>query len=296
MIARHLRSPWPQDVADALDDLRQGDILEHPPFFYARGGDVRIWNLPLGADEIENDAEAGAGADQDDPATQVEELHPDDGPPLAIITSQTCDVDEQGAPTQPWIQVSPVYRLPDDARAESLLAKQYTVELDGPELPDGRWIADLRIELPIEKSWLIGRKVRRGFRTEEKAEDFGLRLGRRRARPALANSLVDNVTGLLRAHKQSQRGRGRTRRVWQQVHRVMLEVEDGARLTPAAVRLHVITATEADAEVEEWFSEWEDLARERADAAGLELHATDFHDARSVDLHRYDRWVELDFS
>jgi hypothetical protein len=288
VINRHIRRPWPHEIQRILDDLRQGDVVSKPPFFYAHGGPIRLWEMP--------GSEEPAADEEEDLASQVEELHPDDGPPLGIITTQTCDIGEQGAPSQPWLQVSPVYLLPNDpADAERMLAKHSTVELDGPILPVGRWIADLRIEFPIEKSWLVDQVPVRGFRSESCAEAFGVQLGRRRARPALANALVDNVTSLIRRRKKAKPGRGKTRDVWQRVHRVMIEIEGGTRLTPAAVRLHVLTVAEPPENVLEWFAAWEDEARLAAEGAGIELHMTHFHDACHINLHEYDRWVELDF-
>jgi hypothetical protein len=296
VINEHIREPWPEDVRQTLSEFRQGDVVEAPPFFYVHGGAIRLWEPP--EDEDEDDA---AGDEFVAFASQVEELHPDDAPPLGIITSQTCDLDEQGMPTQVWFQVSPVYRIPDDGReAERLLSKQYTIELDGPELPDGRWLADLRIELPIEKSWLIARRPMRGFSSEDQAEAFGRKIGRRRARPALANRLVDTVTGLVRARKQVRSPgslKRLTREIWaEDVYRIMLDIEGGTRLEPIAVRLHVVCRGDPTERAQEWFADWEDEARKAAGDAGIELHATHFHNGRTINLHEYDRWIELDFS
>ena len=59
-----------------------------------------------------------------------------------------------------------------------------------------RLVADLRIELPLEKSLLAGRVPIRGFATEEQENTFGRLLGTRRARAALANELVDTVMAI----------------------------------------------------------------------------------------------------
>jgi hypothetical protein len=291
VIDPYIRQPWPDEVREVLTEFRQADVVKGPPFFYAHGGAIRLWEVP--ADEDDD-------PDEDELISQVEELHPDDGPELGIITTQTCDLDEQGKPTQVWFQVAPVFPVPvDPADAERLLGKQYRVELDGPDLPPGRWMADLRIEVPIEKSWLVGHTPMRGFDSEEKAEWFGRKIGRRRARPALANKLVDTVTGLLRERKQVKKPKALktlTREIWNDdVYRVMLEIESGTRLEPVAVRLHVICDGEPTQRAEAWFGEWEDQARHVAAAVGIELHATHLHDAREVDLHDYDRWIELDF-
>lgn len=321
MIDKQIKRPWPEEVGKALVDIRQGDVVKAPPFFYAHGGGIRLWDMPADEDDgVEKDRAAGddgrgedrkAGAadgchanepaEENGIASQVEELHPDDAPPFGVITSQTCDLAEQGAkPSQVWFQVSPVYLVPDDpAEATRLLIKQYIVELTGPDFPDGRWVADLRIELPFEKSWLVAKGTFRGFKEEDEAEKFGVMIGRRRARPALANELVDNITSLIRQRKQVRKPpavKKLTRDIWaDDVYRVMLAIEGGTRLKPAAVQLHVLCPDEPTNRVREWFGDWEDHARGKAEVIGIDLLMTRFHDARKVDLHQYDRWVQLDF-
>lgn len=275
MINGLIRRPWPPEVKEALEKFRQGDLIEKPPFFYGHGGDVRLWDL--GDADLEDEADSA-----------VEELHPDDSPPLGIITSQTCDVDEQGEPMQPWFQVSPVYKLIGSEDEQAWLAsKQFTYELSGPGLPEGRWIADLRVEVPLEKSALIGRAPIRGFASEQEAEEFGKRLGVRRARPALANRLVDAIIALLRGRRGKRKG------MWKnQIFRLMLEIE-GGRLTPVAARLHVITNVEPSEDVRDFFDEWEDETREGAQQVGIDLWETRYHDARAISLPDYDRWLDL---
>jgi hypothetical protein len=95
-----------------LRRFKQADVIERPPFFYARRATMELFD-------------AGGPSDGE---SQVVELHPDDAPPYGIIMTQTCDLDEQGQPTQPWLQVSPVYGLSD----ETTVNKAYLVELRGP--------------------------------------------------------------------------------------------------------------------------------------------------------------------
>lgn len=326
MIDKYIKRPWPDKVGKALADIRQGDVVKAPPFFYAHGGDIRLWEVAddeAGQDDAAHagspvDDGAGYNADEDevdedeveedwdddedgDDASRVEEIYRADAPPLGIITSQTCDLDEQGAkPSQVWFQVSPVYAIPEEPDDRNrLLSRQFTVKLNGPDLPPGDWVADLRIELPIEKSWLVKKKRARGFAAEADAEKFGVKIGRRRARPALANELVDNITSSIRKRKQVKGPadlKKVTREIWNNdVYRVMLAIEGGTRLKPAAVQLHVLCPAEPTTRVQGWFGDWEDSARSQAKAVGIELMMTRVHDARKVDLQQYDRWVELDF-
>jgi hypothetical protein len=254
VIDRHIRGPWPENVTEALRRFKQGDLIRRPPFFYGVSSGSRIWGV----------AEEEDGAD--DPAndgSHVDELHPEESPEFGIITTQTCDLSEQGRPTQPWFQVSPVYRLEGQSEEqERLLSKAYTAELTGPDLPDGRWVADLRIEVPLEKTVLVGRHPIAGFATEQEADDFGRRLGVRRARAALADELVKAVIRLIGKRKRNNRARAAA--VWSEIYKLGLQIEEGSRMKPTAVRLHVISAGEPSDLVTEWFEAWEDRARQRS--------------------------------
>lgn len=287
MIDPHQRRPWPDNVAEALGRFQQGDLIENPAFFYGVAPGSRIW----GPDDDEEEPDE-PGND----SSQVDEWHADDSPKFGILTTQTCDILEQGEPAQPWVQVSPVYPLdeddPDDQ--ERFLSKAYIVELSGPDLPEGRWVADLRIELPLEKTVLIGRNPLAGFATEGEADDFGRRLGVRRARPALADDLVKNVTRLI--GKRKRNNKPRAAEVWAELYKLGLQIEEGSRMKPTAVRLHVISAEEPSDRVKTWFEAWEDRAREKAAEVGITLHTTRHHDARSMDVALADRLIDLEIS
>jgi hypothetical protein len=287
VIDRHLRGPWPEDVAEACGRFKQGDVIDKPPFFYGATPGTRIW----GADDEEGENEAD---DPVDDGSRVDELHPDESPEFGIITTQTCDLSEQGRPTQPWVQVSPVYRLEGEREEqERHLSKAYIIDLTGPDLPEGRWVADLRIEFPLEKTMLVDKTPIAGFATEDEADEFARRLGFRRARAALANDLVETVTGFIRKRKANNR---RSRRVWPELYKLGLQIEEGTRLKPVAVRLHVISAEEPSDLVRDWFADWEDRARPKASEVDITLLTTRHHDARSMDVRLADRLVELDIS
>lgn len=210
-------------------------------------------------------------------------------------TTQTCDLSEQGPPTQPWVQVSPVYRLegkPEEQ--EHLPSKAYIIELSGPDLPEGRWVADLRIEVPLEKTVLVDRAPIAGFGSEDETDEFARVLGVRRARAALANELVESVIRLIR--KKKANNKARAARVWDELYKLGLQIEEGTRLKPSAVRLHVICAREPSKLVREWFTDWWDRARQEAEEVGITLHTTKFHDARSMDVTLADRLIDLDIS
>lgn len=284
MIDRHLRRPWPDDVAGALGAFKQGDLLTRPPFFYGVRPGSRLW----GADDEQDEADNAA-----DDGSQVDELHPDESPEYGIITTQTCDLSEQGLPAQPWFQVSPVYQPDGEPKEqERLLTKAYIVELTGADLPEGRWLADLRIEFPLEKTVLVGREPIAGFASEAEADEFARRLGVRRARAALANELVESVIRLIRKRKANDKRR--SRKVWPELYKLGLRIEEGTRLKPTAVRLYVITTAEPSDLVKDWFARWEDDARLEASNVGITLHTTRHHDARAMDVQLADRLIDLD--
>lgn len=270
MIDEHIKRPWPPEVLEAAALFKLGDVIERPPFFYARHPTLELFDSS-GAAEGES---------------QVAELHPEDAPPYAIITTQTCDVDERGVPEQPWIQASPVYPLAGDAPPN----RAYLVELTGA-LP-GRHVADLRIELPLEKTLLVGRQPIAGFATEEEGEAFARRLGVRRARAALADELVETVTALL--GKRKANNKRRSRRVWPKLWRIGLQIEKGTRLRPVAVRLHVMSAGPPSDDVKAWFADWEDVARLNAAEVSITVHTTRHHDATQMDARVAASLVILD--
>jgi hypothetical protein len=187
VIDEHINRPWPPEVAQALAPFKQGDLLEKPPFFYGRHPTIELVDA------------GGPGGTE----SQVHELHPDDAPPYGIITTQTCDLNKQGTPTQPWFQVSPVYVVGD----ERILDKAYAVELTGP--PADRFVADLRIELPLEKSLLVGREPIPGFATDEEAEAFGRLLGQRRARHSRTSLSRPSSDRSASGSRTTNRGRAR---------------------------------------------------------------------------------------
>jgi hypothetical protein len=281
MIDGDIGKDWPADVLSALQLFRQGDLVESPAFAFGIGS-VPLW----GADEdrVELDPTGTNGS-------RVWEAHPLDGPRWGLITTQTCDLVEQGVPSQPWFSICPVYELdPTQADADKLLGKQYIVKLDGPAL-GGTWVADLRIEVPIEKSFLAGKTPLRGFASERDAERFGVRLGAKRARPAFANELADEV--IRKIGKKRANNKAKSRPVFDQLQALRLDVEQGYNLRPRVVRLHVICKQEPTDAVRAWFAGWEESVRAAAHGDGIQLMGSAYHDGRAMDLSTYERSVDL---
>jgi hypothetical protein len=180
---------WNAEVTKATTRFDQGDLVERPPFFYAARPAYGVWQTTLGLPEAESNE------------ALVIELDPLDCPPYGVLTSQGCDIADNAR--KPWVQVAPVYpvvglvdrdrRLADIRRN----AVPHLVLLDPPTL-DGHWVADLRIELPIEKSWLVGHEPIAAFNSEDDRRHFGRRLAGRLERPALPDTVHDLVVRPLR--------------------------------------------------------------------------------------------------
>jgi hypothetical protein len=90
--------PWPTEVVEALDDLRQGDVIPWP----IDTAYVTTDRFVLYGQQPEPDAQSSG---------EQELVALDPPPELAVITTQTCDVDEQGhIRRKPWIQYAPCSR------------------------------------------------------------------------------------------------------------------------------------------------------------------------------------------
>lgn len=191
MIDDRIPSEWPQVVLDAVRQFRQGDVVDQPPFFYFRSDEHALWNLQL---EPEEEARDGS----------IVELEPSDGPPYGLITTQTCDLYEEGSrPRQPWFAVAPVYDYTSklkDGQLEQIRRGEvgHLVLLSADWLGAGAWVADLRIEVPLEKGWLVGREPRRGFASLPESKTLAGRLATRRGRPALSAALTEQIVMPLR--------------------------------------------------------------------------------------------------
>jgi hypothetical protein len=173
---------WPEPVREACSQFKQGDLVASPPFFYGACAAYALWDLTSDAGDQDVDLEILA-------------LEEGLGPDYGLITTQTCDLDEQGKPRKPWLQVAPVYDATDVIPADSVgnLRKDaigHLMLLDPPDLPDRLWIVDFRVEFPMEKSWLVGKTPHDAFASEERYLRLAERLAGRVGRPALSNALV----------------------------------------------------------------------------------------------------------
>lgn len=298
MIDEALIDPWPAELIEALEGWKQGDVIKEPPFLYAADLSRPLHGLALAM-------AAREAADGYDPvsgdlmACEAEDVA--SRPPYGIIATQTCDLSERGRPAQPWFQVAPVYR---SSRPADATLPRYQVRLDGPEFTSERWVADLRIEVPVEKTALIDRTPIAAFASETGYIAFGARLGHRQARAALADELeaavVQPLRNRLRKNAASRKVRART-------YGWGLRIAEGERLRPVAVKLYVyfdgpLQAAEDDPReavsehAREWYEKWWDSTREHAEQAGFRLLENEYLDAGQADLSVYDQLIKLDLA
>jgi hypothetical protein len=274
---------WPPEVVAAAEKFQQGDLIAKPPITYAASLVYPIWE-PTRLEAADGDV---------DPEPAHLAVDSNDVPPFGIITSQTCDVaEDRPIPVQPWFDVSPVVLCDED---DELLGCDYACPLQAFEAPEGKqYVADLRLSVPLEKGLLVGRDPIDPFSgSEEERIAFGRLLGKRKARAALAESIHVFVSQTLKSHK-----RNTGKRVKKRLFKLMLQIQEGSRLNPRAVRLHVITIEKPDAtieisELEEWFRTWCDAAREVAEQHDVVLLDPQFHDGASMDVTLYESLVEI---
>lgn len=136
---------WPDDVFEALQKFRLGHLIEAPPMWFQGVASRPLWTPPDGKRPDEDGPVGGFTC------------------PYGIITTQTCNIAERPPKgTFPWLQMSPVYRVDDLSAARDRL---YLYPLTAPGLDS--YVADLRLEIPLEKGALVGRAPIEAFANED---------------------------------------------------------------------------------------------------------------------------------
>jgi hypothetical protein len=272
--------PWPKDVLEAIEQFPQGTLFEHPVFFYYGSPDHGLSWTPA-AEDLPPEAAPTSPRSLDVLDLELE------GEILGVVTSQSCDVDEEGIPAQPCFQAAPAYRLSHDP---GRTPPQYLVPLEPPNLEPGDWVADLRIEVPLEKTFLVGRRPIPGFADEAGFLRFASALGRRRDRAVLAAHLVDAVAATLRKRKSNNSG---FKKAFNTVQSVRLNITRGTRVDPAVARVHVVTRGPIDPKTKDRFDSWWDSARQDAESVGIELLPNEYHDGTAMDVELYEQLIDL---
>lgn len=268
------RAGWRPEVLQAAAQFTCGDVVENPPYFYF--ADPR--HAVMAMTEKYNDS-ASAGPEIIDAS--------DMAPPFGVITSQTCDLREIDfdPPSKAFISVSPVFDATEvlSRDIQSLLRKGRQIQswLHLPALSQyrqGVWVADFRLEVPIEKSWLVGRQPISAFASEVDARRVPRAVYEIRSRPAWSDDVVESVQQTLdealRDVKQDDRI----------LYRSLLTqiAEVGARadsmLEPQWVQVAAFSEGDVDANVAEWWLLTADKIAESLSEKGIEAHEPQLHD------------------
>lgn len=276
---------WPAGVLDSINTFAQGDVIDNPPLFYFADPSRPVW------------ARTSAYS-RDSEGPEVVECGQETRPRYGVITTQTCDIGEEDAerPVRPWVQLSPVYERSDlDGGVRSLLRRgkgpRYLLHL--PALPDGFWVADLRIEVPVEKGWLAGRSRVDGFASEDGQRQVGERVGLLRRRPAFARSFVRAVqrplVDSLRHLKSAQR------ELYDEMEGAIYEVAVAldSHLDPTTARLTLLLDEPLSQDALDWWGEWWDRTVLDAADLGFTVQGLDFRASDSITVREYRDLVAL---
>jgi hypothetical protein len=260
----------PLKVSEAVRDLCQGDVLEaRLPLTYLSGVAHPVWGPT--ADFLDLASDEGFRVI----------IHEGGEEPLRwVVTSQTCDI---GKSNWPWIQVSPVFDMSGGGI-------QRVVNRKGPEYlwylsasTDGIWVADLRVEVPIEKSLLVGIANRRGGQSEAEMNAFADRLGYLRSRAALSEDLVRTVQAPLRKALLGMQESP----LFGVLDLGEVYLRTDSRLNPSWAQLVIIQDAADHAAITEWWdAKWESFSAQ-ASAAGIELLRTEVTSPERVTLTEY---------
>ncbi|PAZ16672.1 hypothetical protein CLM62_06980 [Streptomyces sp. SA15] len=285
------REDWPQGVLEALDPFTQGDVIACPDFVFH------------GAPFAPVTRTSKSYADDFEVAMPVM-VDPDDLPPWALVTTGTCDLAEQDAPVprKPFVQVAPIVDMSDAEPGDQKLIKnnRFGYLLHVPllaEIRAGLWVADLRIEYPVEKSWVAGQERLRGWATERDQQIVGQALARQRQRPAMGRPFIDHVLKPTRRRLGELRRdqRGLADRVDAEISEWAVEVD--SRLDPKRVAIVLLSDDSTPSEeVQQWWRETVDHLREgvAAEGGGLTIIGPRFERLDELSVGEYRKLTPLD--
>ena len=252
MIQGGVRAPWPEAVSQALRSFTQGTVILDPPLFYWADPRHPLW--VASAREI---------SDEDPAMDSGEEvvIAEEDRPRYGVLTTQTCDIQEEASPPKkPWVKVAPVVRAEPDWPASLLKQGRYTTFLFWiPRIPEeGVWVADLRLEVPIEKGWLTTRASTAfdGFADDLQRHAFADRLGRLCNRPALATAVVDHIL------RPFQKQLNRLLKRPEERNRLLAPIDQfavrfvGDAIAPSVVQLVALSLEVVPDDVKDWYRAW----------------------------------------
>jgi hypothetical protein len=168
--------------------------------------------------------------------------------------------------------------------------------LTGPTLPgDALWVVDLRVEIPFEKSWLVGRNPIEAFASEAEYLTLAQRLASRRGRAALSNGLVRLHAALDEWWERADSDVAPHAK--DPVADVRLVIANGTQLNPIDV-YHLVVSDRndlSDEGKEAWNGLWDEL-RGLVAADGCNLLATEFSTLDFLPARRMRSSIPLELS
>ena len=282
-----LLDPWPDEIRKATDSFHQGHLIEDVPLFY-----LAAPSTPATTFTQEN---SGA-ASKDLSAFALPKSH---RYKYCAVTSATCDLAEAGKPKNPFFQVAPAFDAStsySEHQWNSIKEGKFTdfVYLTQQPIPDGLWVVDLRVSLPLEKAILCGRQPINGFATERDRINFAQRLAARSQRPALSEHVHDNVVASIADWFSSEEkvalreDSGR----FADVERVCLRI-GGDRLDPEWVQVFVFQETNLSFQDKGHWRRWRNRAARSLKKLNIKLEPVAFNSLTKMTVEQYEGLVPL---
>jgi hypothetical protein len=207
-----------------------------------------------------------------------------------MVTTQTCDIAEEDArrPLRPWVQIAPVYEVTDWPRKKLAAGRCPKYWVLVPDLAGAHpWVADLRIEMPVEKGWLGEKERIEGFSDESEKRRVGNSLTLVRGRHAFSreiNTLVASVWDFLASDSEAEDVHERTINA---IEEVGLSLD--SYLEPTRAQVVFLTTSVVDEDCVELLRQWNDAQSTALRDGGIALQAVDVRDLTSMSAADYRR-------
>lgn len=267
-----LRSrPWTPEVLAALDRWRQGHLLAGVPLL---GLGPAAGTEPLWAEAVVRSTGTGPLALGEAPGMTRS----------VMVVSQGCDLIKNKFP---FATVVPVYNAAGilgesqeaDARAGRIW---HLVHLTAPWAAEGLWVADLRHEMSIDKSLLVGPEPVEAFPDEAGYARLAERLAAARQRPAMPQPAIDHIAEPLKQYLAAQPDGGA--RLLAGIRE--LRLQSNHPVEPTAVTFFVVVDDDLQPDVDGWGVALDSLHVSAA-AAGIALAGPDFTSLREMSAADY---------
>lgn len=265
------RKDWPPGALDEILNFRQGDLVADLPLFY--------WADPSHSVHARTRFYAAQGQ------TDATVIRFAEVAPFGLITTQTCDLAQEGdrKPNSAWVHLAPVFdaeadhpaiegkRLHDGGARKLIKQGRDQFRLLIPNVgADGLWYADLTFEVPVERGWLAQQTRKVGFSDEKEREELGKRLAWLRCRPAFDTRFVEAVQQPIVAslRQLAKDDRDTYERMFAQVAEIGVRLNSRLAVSQADL---TILHNGADADLLDWWRNLWVALNAKADALGFNL-------------------------